>query len=346
VYKAFDLDQPVVQLMTAMQTAVSEDQTIGEAIESLRSRSITGQVLLVYVVDGADRLVGTLPTRRLLFSSPDARVSDVMIHQSVAVRFDAPLRDAFEIFSRQRLLSLPVVDDDDRLLGTIDIQTYSEGAAELAEQRQADELFRMIGISVEQARLGGAFQGFRLRMPWLACNIVGGLACAAIASLFEQTTTSIVALVFFLPLILTLGEAIAIQAHTIAMPLVDQKPMAWRPVFRRLRIEFGTAGLLGIACGAVACGAAMLFGPPSQRLPMAMIMLGGGVFGMLASALAGTLVPIVLRMVGLDPKLAAGPVALVVADIVNTLGYLGLATLFLWTGFMPPLAAATASAMP
>ncbi|MBX3354968.1 MAG: magnesium transporter [Phycisphaeraceae bacterium] len=332
-----DLGQPVVHSMTAMQTAVSEDQTIGEAIESLRSRVITGQVLYIYVVDDADRLVGVLPIRRLLFSSPTARVGAVMVHQSISIRYDRPMREAFEIFSHQRLLALPVVDEERRLLGTIDVQVYSESAADLAEQRQAEDLFQMIGVSVEQARMGGALRGFALRMPWLACNIVGGLSCAAIASLFEATTTEVVALVFFFPLVLTLGEAIAIQAHTIAMPLVDQKPIIWRSVLRRLRIEFGTAGLLGIACGVVAGGAALLFGPPSQRVPMAIILASGAIFGMIASALAGTLVPLVLRMVRLDPKLAAGPVALVVADVVNTLGYLALATMFLSWDVMPRL---------
>lgn len=331
----FDLEQPVIQLMTAMQTAVGADQTVGEAIASLRSRSITGQVLYIFVVDEADRLVGLLPIRRLLFSAPETKLGELMIHQRIAVRFDAPLREAFELFSRQRLLALPVVDDEDRLLGTIDVQTYSEGAADLAEQRQAEDLFQMIGVSVEQARMGGALRGFRLRMPWLACNIVGGLACAAIASFFETTTVTVVALVFFLPLVLTLGEAIAIQAHTISIPLVEQKPMAWRPFLRRLRIEFGSAGLLGLACGLVAGAAAMLFGPPAQRFPMAMVVLCATVFGMIASALAGTLVPVALRLLRLDPKLAAGPVALVVADTLNTIGYFGLATLFLWSGFMP-----------
>jgi len=334
----FDLDQPVVQLMTAMQTAVGADQTIREAIESLRQRagSITGVLLYAYVVDDADRLVGFLSVRRLLLSSPDAKCRDMMIRQTVSVRFDAPLRTAFEIFSRQRLLALPVTDDEGRLLGTIGIQTYTEGAAELAEQRQADELFQRIGMSVEQARLGGSVRGFVLRMPWLSCNIVGGIACAVIASLFEQTTTAIVALVFFLPLILTLGEAVAIQAHTIAMPLVEQSPRQWPPFLRRLRIEFSSAALLGIACGVIAAGAALCFGPNEQRTTMALIMLCSTVFGMVASAMAGTLVPMVLRQLHLDPKLAAGPVSLVVADVMNTLGYLALAAIFLDANLSSP----------
>lgn len=335
MYRAFDLTQPVVQLMTAMKTAVSRDLTIGQAIERLRTYDITGQVLYIYVVDDADRLVGVLPIRRLLFTSPDTLVSDAMMQQSLAVRFDAPLREAFEIFSRHRVLMVPVVDGEGRLLGTIDIQMYSEGAAGLAEQRQAEELFQMVGVSVEQARMGGALRGFRLRMPWLACNIIGGLSCAVIASFFEATTTDVIALVFFFPLVLTLGEAIAIQAHTIAMPLVDLQAFAWRPYLRRLRIESGSSALLGLVCGGVAALAALAFGPPAQRVPMAAVMIGAVLFGMVSSALAGTLVPLALRVLKLDPRLAAGPVSLVVADVVNTVGYLGLATVLLATGFMP-----------
>ncbi len=333
----FDLDQPVIQLMTAMQTAVGAEQTIGEAIESLRQRaaSITGVLLYAYVVDDADRLVGYLSVRRMLLSRPDARCSEVMLRQTVSVRFDAPLREAFEIFARQRLLALPVVDDEGRLLGTIGIQTYTEGAAELAEQKQAEEIFQRIGVSVEQARMGGSLRGFALRMPWLSCNIVGGLGCALIASLFEETTVSVVALVFFLPLVLTLGEAVAIQAHTIAMPLVEQSPRAWQPFVRRLRVEFSSAALLGIACGSIAAAAALCFGPQHQRRMMALIVLCSCVFGMVASAMAGTLVPLGLRILRLDPKLAAGPVALVVADVMNTLGYLGLAAIFLEASLNP-----------
>lgn len=321
--------------MTTMQTAVGREQTISEALESLRTRTITGQVLYIYVVDQDDRLVGVLPIRRLLFSPPEARVGDVMLAQSVAIPFDATLRDAFELFAKQRLLALPVVDAENRLLGTVDVQAYAEGAVGLAEQRQEEELFQMIGVSVEDARMGGPVRGFNLRMPWLGCNIVGGLSCAAIASRFEATTSEVVALVFFFPLVLTLGEAVAIQAHSIALPSVEQSGLALSALRRRTLVEAATSLLLGLACGAIAGIAAFLFGAANQRPGMALVMVASVTLGMMASAMAGTLVPALLRLFRMDPKLAAGPVALVVADVLNTVCYLGLATALLSSGVLP-----------
>ncbi|MFO0828821.1 MAG: CBS domain-containing protein [Phycisphaerales bacterium] len=321
-----DLEQSVIESMTAVQTAVSIDMTIAEALAALRSRRITQPILYVYVIDAEDRLVGVAPTRALLLGDPATPVRDIMRSRCVTLRADETVGDALLAFAAYRLLALPVVDGEGRLLGAIDVQLYADETFELAEAQRVNQLFSMLGIQVREARDRSPWRGFRTRMPWLVWNLVGGTACAIVAHVFDATLAEFLVLATFIPLVLTLSESVAMQSMTLVLEVLQGVGTRWPLVRRRLKVEAATAGLLGLCCGAVVGVTGFMFG---GGFGIAAILLGAILTTMVLAAAIGSLVPVILHALRLDPRIAAGPIALTCTDVMAMSIYLGAATVFL-----------------
>lgn len=315
----------VLHGIRTVQTAVNVNQTIGEALDDLRRRAIEHPVVYVYAVDDDDRLVGQVPTRALLFGSPESRVGDVMKTQLTTIPIDMSLDEALEIFKKERLLALPVVDSEGRLVGAIDVEEYSRGQLERAERERVRQVFQTLGLDLGHVETITPWESFRMRMPWLFCNIAGGMLCAIIAWRFEDLLKEVVLLAFFLPLVLTLGESVAMQAVTLTVGIDPEKRTMARAM-RGIRTEALAALALGVCSGAVVAAASMLWGGGMHG---ALMMLAAVATSMVFAAIAGGSVPIVLHSLRLDPSVAAGPVVLVLADTATTGLYFTLGLLIL-----------------
>jgi len=322
------LHAPTLDGLRTVQTAVNASQSVGEAIADLRSRAIDHAFASAYAIDDDDRLVGEVPLRALLFSPPEALVRDVMRADPVAVGFDTSLDEALAVFAATRLLALPVVDPDRRLIGVIDVEHYARASLERAERSRVREVFQTLGIDLGHAEDLTPAEGFRMRFPWLLCNVGGGILCAIVAWLFEDLLAKVVLLAMFLPLVLTLGESIAMQSLAITVG-ADPERRTLARAFRGLRREAATAAMLGLACGLVVAGVSLFWG---GGVAAGGTMLAAVLSSMLFASLAGALTPIALGALRLDPRVAAGPVALVLADVATTSIYFSLGLAFLDPG--------------
>jgi len=294
---------------------------VGEALSGLRGRSIDHTIIYFYVLDSNDRLVGVIPTRRLLLSKPGERVSEIMHRQIISISETATLELAMEMFAMHRLLALPVVDSENRLQGIIDVKLYAEEAGDLAEAHRQDDLFQLIGLRLEAMRKLSAWRAFAIRMPWLTCNLIGGVSCAIIAWLFDEALAAALVIAMFIPLVLTLAESIAMQSMTLSLPLVHGRTVNWGALGRRLGAEWPVAALLGLCCGGVVAAASLIWSPTGGP---AWVLAFSVVTAMLLAATFGVVVPALLHRFKLDPRVAAGPVVLMLTDIAATAVYLGL----------------------
>ncbi|MFM7051878.1 MAG: CBS domain-containing protein [Planctomycetota bacterium] len=318
------LATPVLHGLRMVQTAVNQNQTIREALADLRMRAIDHPVVYVYAVDDDDRLVGQVPTKALLFSSPDALVRDVMRTELTTIGLEMSMDQALEVFAKRRLLALPVVDGDGRLIGAIDVEQYARERLEKAERARVRQVFQTLGLDVEHADDLTPWEGFRMRMPWLLCNIGGGILCAIVAWMFGELLEKVVLLAFFLPLVLTLGESVAMQAVTISVGMDPERRSS--AALRGMRVEAMTAVLLGIVSGAIVAGVSLLWGGGAEG---ALTMFAAVAGSMVFAAVAGGSIPLALHAFRLDPSVAAGPVALVLADTATTAIYFTLGMLIL-----------------
>ena len=315
---AGQLHEPILPLAQPPRVVLKPEQTIVQALESIRASADAGSIHYFYVVDDNNKLIGVVPTRRLLMTAPEKIVGEIMVDNVVAIPDWATVLIASEYFATRRLLAFPVVNSGGQLLGVVDVGLFTDEVIDLAK-RTYDDIFQLIGVhgTAQQS----PWYAFRDRFPWLLCNIAGGLLAAFIASRFEHLLERVVVLSLFIPIVLALGESVSMQALTLTLQGLTDGPIVWKRLFAALWKEFKTAMLLGIGCAAVV--ALVVFAWRGQVEVAASIFMAI-TLSMIVACLLGVAIPAVLRALKADPGIAAGPVVLAAADVVTLLLYFGI----------------------
>lgn len=322
------LDEPIERFVRRTRATLRSSLSVGEALDNLRSRGIEESIIYFYVLDDSDRLVGVMPTRALLLSGPDERLVDVMKQGIVSCRADRPLWEAMSMFAVHRFLAIPVVDAEGRFEGVIDVKLYSDEAADMASAEHEADVFQIIGVWIEQYRGGGPLKAYRIRMPWLACNLIGGLISAGIATAFGAVLEQAIVIAAFIPLVLTLCESVAIQSLTLAIQFMHASKVNFRQIQKLALRESAVSLLLGVSCALIVGVIALLW---AGAVPAVGVIAGSILIAMCIAAVLGLLVPLVLHVAKLDPRVAAGPLVLMLVDVSAMLVYLGIAHLALYT---------------
>lgn len=318
--------QPVTTVARKDAATLRADATIQQALDAIRQRGIGEKIVYFYVVDSEERLAGVLPTRRLLTAPLEQRVSEVMIARVVAIPQGATVLEACEAFVMHKFLAFPVVDEQRRIVGVVDVGLLTEEALDIAEPEVTDELFERIGFHVAEVRDASSVRAFRFRFPWLLATIGSGTVCALLASAFELTLAKSLVLAFFLTLVLGLAESVSIQSMTVTIQALRAMQPTFRWYLRAFRREAGTAVMLGAACGTVVGLIVWLW----RGAGLAGFAIGASIlFALCSACFFGLSVPALLHALKLDPKIAAGPVTLAFTDIFTLLFYFSLAALLL-----------------
>ncbi|HEY3602864.1 MAG TPA: magnesium transporter [Chthoniobacterales bacterium] len=317
------LDQPVTGFIRQDFAELRDSMTTREALEAVRREGIGEKIVYFYVLDEEQRLVGVLPTRRLLTAMPEELIGDLMIRRVVAIPKTATLLEACEFFVLHKFLAFPVVDEERHVLGLIDVGVFTEEVFDIAERAQHEDVFETIGFHVSQVRDAGPLRSFRYRFPWLLATLVSGMACALLASLFRVTLAQSLVIAFFLTLVLGLGESVSIQSMTVTIQALRATRPTLRWYLRSLWREVATALLLGAAAGLIVATIVWLWLGGGR----AGAVIGGTILSSLIMAcLLGLSIPSILHALRLDPKIAAGPLTLAVADLFTLFFYLSIAT--------------------
>jgi magnesium transporter len=316
------LDDSVTKHMHQDFTRLRLGATVGETLAWIRSHPPVGRIIYFYVVDDDDILRGVVPTRRLILSPPERPLAKIIVKYVVTLPSTATVSDACELFIQHRLLALPVVDDKGRVLGVVDVELYTDELTRLDDAQARDNLFQMVGVYVTAGLQATPFSAFRRRFPWLGCNLAAGILAAFLAGIFKAELNRVVALAFFIPVVLNLAESVSSQSVSLALHALSGQRPTWRSLVGKLRGELATGALLGAASGAVVALVALLW----LGLPRVSLCLLGGIGGGVAgAAVLGIALPMVLQLFRLEPRIAAGPIALAGADVVTILIYLNLA---------------------
>jgi magnesium transporter len=317
---------PVRTVVRPDVTTLREDLTVQRALEVVRQEGVGEKIVYFYVVDAEGRLVGVLPTRRLLTAPLDQRIAEVMIRRVVAIPQDATVLEACEAFVLHKFLAFPVVDEQRRIVGVVDVGLLTEEAFDIAEREQTDAIFEAIGFRVSQVRDAAPARAFRFRFPWLVATLSSGLLCALLAGVYEVTLARSLVLAFFLTLVLGLGESVSIQSMTVTIQALRGRAPTLRWYVGALQRELGTAVLLGLASGSVVGLFVWLW----RGTGLAGFTIGASVLLSLCMAcFFGLSVPTLLHALKLDPKIAAGPITLGLTDVFTLLFYFSLAALLL-----------------
>ena len=318
------LDEPIFAHLRRDFVPLDAGWTVGEALGRLRSQELGEKIVYFYAVDSEGRLEGIVPTRRLLMSAPDVRISSLMVTSVVTMPTWATVRDASNLFLAHRFLAFPVVDGDRVLHGIADVSLFARELADLANRQNAENAFQLIGIHLVAD--AGPWAGFKDRFPWLLANVGGGLLAAFVTSRYEALLDAVVVLALFIPVVLALAESVSIQSVTLTLQSLRGPRRSLIPEARPLWKEFATAGLLGSGCGALVGGVAGVW---QGSLTLGLTVLVAIALSMLTACLLGILLPAILHAMRRDPGIAAGPIVLAVADLCTLFFYFNLAKIML-----------------
>lgn len=318
---AANLNDPITKYVHADISTLQENATVGETMSWLRNQQLSEELVYFYVLNDANQLVGVVPVRRLLMAPLTEKISSLMLRDVVAVPIRGTVLLACELFLFYRYLALPVINEKREFLGIVDISLFTDEISALAEQRQVENAFQLIGVHLSLGR-GTPWASFKDRFPWLLVNIGGGLLCALVISRFEPLIEMILLLTLFIPVVLALAESVSMQSMTLTVQALPDDPRQTEFLLATaLRREMVVAMLIGAASGIIVGAIGYLW----QRNVIVALVIGGAIFlSMITACLLGVAIPSVVRRFKMNPQVAAGPIVLATADIVALLFYFNL----------------------
>lgn len=310
------------------------DMTVNAALERIRREGVGERVIYFFAVDSERRLVGVLPTRRLLTAPLETPLRDIMVRRVVAVPAKATVMDACEFFVLYKFFAFPVVDEQRRVVGVIDVSLFAEEILQAGEAEDkpraaaplSDDVFEVLGFHLEQVRGASPWRIFRFRFPWLLVTVTAGTICAGLTRMFEATLASSLIVAFFLTMVLGLNESVSAQSMSVTIQMLRSAPVTWRWFATALRREIITALLLGLSCGVIVAAIVWVW---QNDLRSASAIGGSIALSLVTACLFGLGVPSLLHRLKLDPKIAAGPITLALADICALVFYFTTARIVL-----------------
>ncbi|MCK4537221.1 MAG: magnesium transporter [Candidatus Krumholzibacteria bacterium] len=313
------MERELVTVMTGMKISdvIGVVRTVGEKIKHIQN---------IFVIDRSKRLQGSIPVIELLIEDPDKRVEDVMDRDFLTVTAETDQEEVAALFSKYDLYSLPVVDSSGVLAGRITV----DDIIDVIEEEANEDITMMAGTGEEEFWERSPVRLSRARLPWLLTGLFGGIASAMVMNSFKDSLESIIALAFFVPVIMAMGGNVGIQSSAIVVRELAVGGLSISNTGGKLLRELKVSLINGIVLGSVLLVMVMLW---QQNVRLGML-LGLCMFIIICWAtMMGVLIPLLLKRANIDPALATGPFITTVNDIVGILVYLGIATIFLnWIG--------------
>lgn len=276
----------------------------------------------LYVVDHNDKYLGTLPLEKVVSRSRSAIVSQVMSHQREPILASVADEDVAHRFEKHDLVSAPVVDKDHHLLGRITIDDVVDVIRDSAEH----SLLSMAGLGEDEDTFASVRKSVHRRSVWLGLNLVTAFLAAWVIGLFDATIEKVVALAVLMPIVASMGgiagsQTLTLVIRSMALNQLNDKNQRWL-----LRKEFVVGAINGLIWAvAIAAVTVLWFG----SIPIGLLIGTAIVVNLVAAALAGVLIPLGLRRVGIDPALSGSVLLTTVTDVVGFMAFLGFATLFI-----------------
>ncbi len=311
--------------MATEVVSVPDYVTVGEATEIVRQLSDEVEDLYVlFVVDKDGKLVGIVPLKRLLLSHATTFIADIVTRDVIAVTVEEDQEDVARIMERYDLVSLPVVDLEDRLVGRITIDDIVDVLREEAEE----DLQVISGTSGDEELSDSVWRIARGRLPWLTVGLFGTLCSAFIVKSFEGTLEQVAVLAMFIPVMTAMAGNAAIQSAAITVQGLASGRLVIGEAFGRVGKELGVALFNGMLLAAIFCVMIFVLDPAdgnSARLAgvasLALLVV------IVLATVNGALIPVVLKRAGLDPALSMGPFVTTANDILGLSVYFGITTL-------------------
>lgn len=317
-------DESVGRLMTPAYVSVRPEWTIAEALAHIRKESRKGETVnTILVTDEQDRLLDAIRLKSFILSEPDDLVESIRPGYFVSVNAAEDREAAVRAMQHYDLEVLPVTDTDGVLLGIVTV----DDVMDVAQEETTEDFHKMGSVSALNLSLRDATPQllYRKRVGWLVTLVFVNIFSGAAIAIYESTIEAVIALVFFLPMIVASGGNAGAQASTLMVRALATGDVALRDWARLLGKELTVGLALGLTMGAAVSFIGLWRGGPEVAvvvaLAMAMVVLMG--------SLVGLLMPLILSRMNMDPATSSVPLITCIADIAGILIYFSVATALL-----------------
>jgi magnesium transporter len=307
-------------IMTLEFVSVSANSTIREAIEKIRTkRKEVENLYYVWVVDDFGKLLGVVSIKDLVLEPQDKKIGDIMNSDIISVAVDADQEEVARIAKQYDLINIPVVDSQQKLIGRI----TNDDIIDVIEEEANEDISLMAGVTHQEIAEESAVKISRARLPWLLLGLFGGLLSAIVVNHFHGSLEKMLALSFFIPVIMAMGGNTGTQAATVTIRGLATGDINIVHTGKRLLTELWVALINGILCG-ILLGFIVAFWLSDPRLG---IGVGISLIAVIiVSGSFGAFVPLLLKKINIDPALATGPFITTSNDILGLLIYLSVIT--------------------
>ena len=309
-----------------MQTeiiAVKQNFKRNQVIEYIRKNyEEVENIHYVYVVDNDNHLVGVLDIGKLLLAASLTIVSQIMNDVIATADVDMDQEKVASIFRKYDLLALPVVDKENHLLGRITV----DDILDVIEEEATEDVYRMVGLNEEDRVFTKPINSVRKRLPWLTLNLFTAILISSVVGIFEQTIAKMSFLAVLMPIVAGLGGNSGTQTLTVITRGIALGELTIHNTWQAVSKEIAVGLINGIIIGSFTCLIAYLV---KGDIRLGFVLAAAMICNMFIAGLVGSLIPVILKSLKIDPALASSVIITMLTDIGGYISFLGLASILL-----------------
>ena len=310
-------------LMQTEIIAVSAESKRDELIEYIRlNREIVENIHYVYVVNEQNKLLGLMEIPSLLFANENDTAHDLMEDNIFSVKFDEDQEQVANMFRKYDLISLPVIDYEDHLLGRITV----DDVIDVIDDEASEDAYKMVGLDSDDKVFTSPIESVKKRLPWLVLNLFTAILVSSVVGLFQGSIEKLSVLAVLMPIVAGLGGNAGIQTLTVITRGIAMGEMTLQNTWKAILKEI-TVGLInGLMIGSSASIVAYLL---KGDIRLGIVLGIAMIINMFIAGFMGSVIPVIMRSLKIDPALASSIIITMITDICGYASFLGLATIFL-----------------
>jgi len=311
------------RLMETDAIAIRSDVSLEAILRYLRTKeTIPDYTMGLMVIDREGRFLGELPLTELITRHPESLVSDVMDTEALSIPPEMPQNELAVLFREHDLTSIPVIDDESKLIGRITLDDMIEILDEEADR----QILGAVGLDEEEDLFSPVLPSAKRRLFWLGINLATAFLASWVIGLFEDTLDKVVALAVLMPIVASMGgiagtQTLTLMIRGLAMGKISTSNSRWL-AYKEITISVVSGIVWAIVVGFISY---LWF----KDIRISLVLAAAMMINLVIAAIAGFAIPLLMKKAGIDPALAGGVALTTATDIIGFVSFLGLATLFL-----------------
>lgn len=311
------------RLMTNRFVWIRDYYTVREAVDKLKSFAELAETInYLYVIDQHRRLVGVVSYRDLLIADTQEKIRDIMYERVISVLEDTDQEEVARLIERYDFLAIPVVNSEHVLIGIITVDDIIDVV--IREANEDIEKLSASGKSIDFETK--SFVAAYRRLPWLVLLLFIGLISGSIISSYEHTLEKVVALAFFMPMISGMTGNTGTQSLAVVVRGLVSNDIDKRVITKLILRELSVGVIIGVTCGVLISVIALVW---QGNFILGLVVGSSLLLTLIIGTLAGTIIPLILYRLNIDPAIASGPLITTLNDIFSLVTYFGIATMFI-----------------